>query len=166
MQKLFKWITGAVLLALLTACGAAQDTQTIQVKDAWVRAMSVQMGVEPATPQGEADHAAEMNMSFSSAAYMRISNRGKKADRLLRASTPVAETVGLHETTLNGDVMSMQPVNYIEIPANGQVELKPGGLHLMLAGLKQDLNPGDRVPLQLVFENAGTIKIEAEVRAP
>lgn len=166
MRKNIQWMAGAVFLALLTACAAAQDTQTIQVKDAWVRAISMQMGVEQATPQDESSHAAKMEMSVTSAAYLRIANRGKTAERLLRVTTPAAETVELHETTLTGEVMSMQPLNFIEIPANGQVELKPGGMHLMLAGLKQDLKPGDRVALQLVFENAGTIKIDAEVRAP
>lgn len=154
------------MAAILAACAAAADAQTIQIKDAWVRAAAAGAQSEMETPPGEPSHDGEMSMGFTSAAYLQIINRGKVADRLLRVSSPVAETAGLHETTMTGDVMSMQPVNYVEAPANGKVELKPGGLHIMLIGLKQDLKPGERVPLELVFEKAGVITVEAEVRAP
>ena len=73
----------------------------------------------------------------------------------------------IHETTMDGDVMHMQQVSGgIEIPANGQVELKPGGLHVMLIGLTRDLNPGETFPVTLQFENAGAVTVEAEVRQP
>jgi len=166
MRLLFRWAGGLVLAAILAACAAAADAQTIQIKDAWVRAAAAGAQSEMETPPGEPSHDGEMSMGFTSAAYLQIINRGKVADRLLRVSSPVAETAGLHETTMTGDVMSMQPVNYVEAPANGKVELKPGGLHIMLIGLKQDLKPGERVPLELVFEKAGVITVEAEVRAP
>ena len=166
MRLLFRLAGCLVLAGILTACAAAADAQTIQVKDAWVRAATTQAQSKMETPPGEPSHGGEMNMGFTSAAYLQLVNRGKVADRLLRVSSPAAETAGLHETTMTGDVMSMQPVNYVEVPANGKVELKPGGLHIMLIGLKQDLKPGERVPLELVFEKAGVITVEAEVRAP
>jgi hypothetical protein len=67
---------------------------------------------------------------------------------------------------MKDNVMSMSPVEAIEVPANGQVELKPGGYHVMLVGLKQDLKVGDIVKLTLVFEKAGRIDVEAEVKNP
>jgi copper(I)-binding protein len=54
----------------------------------------------------------------------------------------------------------------IDIPANGQVELKPGGFHVMLIGLTRDLNVGDSVQLTLTFEKAGQIPVTAQVRQP
>jgi len=60
----------------------------------------------------------------------------------------------------------MHPVDSIEVPANGQVDLKPGGLHIMLIGLTGDLVAGEKIPLTLEFENAGKIQVEAEIRAP
>jgi len=166
MRMLFRLIGRFVLVGTLTACAAAAGSQTIQVKDAWVRSATITAQTGSETSPDEPGHAGEMNMGFTSAAYLQLINRGKRADRLLRVSTPVAERAELHETSMTGDVMSMQPVNYVEAPANGKVELKPGGLHIMLVGLKRDLKPGERVTLQLVFEGAGTIAVEAEVRAP
>jgi copper(I)-binding protein len=60
----------------------------------------------------------------------------------------------------------MRPIDYVEVPANGEAELKPGGMHIMLIGLKRDLKAGEKIPLVLVFENAGEIDVQAEVRAP
>jgi hypothetical protein len=62
--------------------------------------------------------------------------------------------------------MSMHPVESVDVPANGQAELEPGGLHIMLIGLTGDLEAGEKLPLTLEFENAGKVQVEAEIRAP
>ena len=54
----------------------------------------------------------------------------------------------------------------IEVPAGGQVELKPGGYHVMLIGLMRDLSDGEKFPLTLQFEKGGEVTVEAEVRQP
>lgn len=103
----------------------------------------------------------------NSAAYMVIKNNAGQADALIGAATDVAAAAELHEMVMEGDVMKMRPVagQRIEIPARGQVELKPGGLHVMLIGLKQKLDPGATVDLTLRFEKAGEVRVKAEVRA-
>ncbi len=101
-----------------------------------------------------------------SAVYMLIQNTGDRPDRLLHAHCDVAETVELHETKMEGGVMKMQPVEGIDVPAHGTVELKPGGLHVMLIGLKRDLNPGDTIEVELHFEEAGHIPMKATVLQP
>jgi len=64
----------------------------------------------------------------------------------------VVENVEIHQSIMEGDVMRMQPVEGgIEIPAKGQVELKPGGYHIMLINLKRELKPGDRITVVLEF---------------
>jgi hypothetical protein len=95
-----------------------------------------------------------------------LQNNGSTADRLVGAESDVAEAVELHISEMKGEVMTMRPIEYVEVPANGQAELKPGGMHIMLIGLKRDLKAGEKVALTLVFENGGRIDVEAEVRAP
>lgn len=98
--------------------------------------------------------------------YLSLHNAGKTSDRLLGASSPAAERVELHRMAMEGDVMRMRPVESIELPPGGRVELKPGGLHLMLMGLKQPLQAGQAVPLTLRFEKAGEVPVRLQVQAP
>ena len=107
----------------------------------------------------------QMNGS-NGAAYFTIVNKDSTADRLISAESDVANAVEIHETTMKDNVMSMSPVEAIEVPPNGQVELKPGGYHIMMVGLKQDLNVGDSVTLTLVFEKAGRITVDVAVKNP
>jgi hypothetical protein len=100
----------------------------------------------------------------TSAAYMTIVNNGSVADAVIGASTDVADVVEFHTVEMDGDIMRMRPVSQIDVPANGSVELRPGGLHIMLIGLKQDLNDGDMVNLTLTLQNAGEIQLEVLVR--
>jgi len=105
-------------------------------------------------------------MADTGAVYMVIQNTGGEADRLIAAETDVCEVVELHESVMDGDVMHMRPVagGGIEIPAGGSAELKPGGYHVMLIRLKSPLEAGASVPLTLVFEKSGKIKVDAEMR--
>jgi hypothetical protein len=65
----------------------------------------------------------------------------------------------------SGDMMGMEPVARLEIPAGGTVQLAPGGYHIMLIGLTKDLNVGDTVQVTLKFEKAGDVTVTAQVRA-
>jgi protein SCO1/2 len=97
--------------------------------------------------------------------YLTMTNSGTQADALVSVQSPVASSVEIHQTTMQGDVMKMSPVSRIDV-ANGQkVELKPGGYHIMLVGLNKNLAQGDRVPLTLKFERTGDVKLEATVIA-
>ena len=98
--------------------------------------------------------------------FMTLTNGGTAADRLVAVSTAVSASVELHTMRMEGDVMRMRQVEAIELPAGGSVELKPGGLHLMLMGLKQPLKPGDTFPLTLRFEKAGEVVVTVNVEAP
>jgi hypothetical protein len=89
--------------------------------------------------------------------------------KLVSASSPVAGVVEVHEMAMDGNVMKMRAVPSLELPAGKTVELKPGGYHVMLMDLKQELKAGDSVPLTLVIEGAGgkreTVELKALVRA-
>lgn len=97
--------------------------------------------------------------------WLAIRNAGSAPDRLLSARSPVAERVELHTMRMEGDVMRMRQLDAIELPAGQTVELKPGGLHLMLMGLKAPLKAGERVPVTLRFEKAGELAVELDVAA-
>lgn len=63
-------------------------------------------------------------------------------------------------------MMMMEPQEAVEIPAGENVQFQPGGLHVMLVGLKNDLKVGDTLKVTLKFETAGEITVEAEVKEP
>jgi periplasmic copper chaperone A len=94
--------------------------------------------------------------------YLKITGGGA-ADRLLSASAPVAKNVELHTMEMDGNVMRMRPVDAVAVPAGQTVELKPGGLHIMLMGLAQPLKSGSSFPLTLRFEKAGNVTVQVKV---
>lgn len=97
-------------------------------------------------------------------AFMTLKNDGHGADRLLKAASPVAESVELHTHVKDGDVMRMRAVEAIPVAAHGSTALAPGGYHIMLIGLKQPLKAGERFALTLTFEKAGAVTLEVPVQ--
>lgn len=95
--------------------------------------------------------------------FMTLRNAGAEPDRLVKAAAPVAAAVELHTHLREGDAMRMRPVEAIPVPARGSTTLEPGGLHVMLIGLAKPLKEGERFPLTLTFERAGSITIEVPV---
>lgn len=98
------------------------------------------------------------------AAYVVVENPGATELRIVSASADVAGTVEMHEMVRNGDMMKMSPVKSITVPAKGKVELKPGGLHLMLFSLKKPLKDGDSVEVALTTDAGATVKTKAAVK--
>lgn len=90
---------------------------------------------------------------------------GKEADRIVSASSPAAAVVELHTHIMEGGVAKMRAIPVIEVPAHGKVELKPGGLHIMLINLKAPLKVGGTVPIKLRFEKAGEVDVNVAVTA-
>ncbi len=99
----------------------------------------------------------------NSAAFMTLHNNGP-AVAVVAAESPVAEIVELHTHVHDNGVMRMRKIDKIELPAGGEVTLQPGGLHVMLLGLKQDLNEGERISVTLKFSDGSSKTIEAPVR--
>jgi copper(I)-binding protein len=96
--------------------------------------------------------------------YLKIVNTGTEPDRLVGGTVPVAGRLEVHEMSTADGVMRMRPVDKLEIPAGGSVELKPGGYHAMFLDLKEPLKEGDRIKGTLLFEKAGPVTIEYVVR--
>jgi periplasmic copper chaperone A len=97
--------------------------------------------------------------------YVPLLNKGTAADHLLSASTPIAENVAIHESYQDNGIAKMRALPTLELAPNTPVAMRPGGKHLMLLGLKKQLNQGDKFPLILRFAKAGTIEVEAMIAA-
>jgi copper(I)-binding protein len=137
-------ILAAIALTFQSLAAAKERIGEIRIVAAWARA----------TPGPTA------------AAYLELQNGGGEADRLVGASTPLAERIEFHEHGNSGGVMSMAAVPDIALPPGETVRLAPGGTHLMLFRIARPLKPGDRFPLTLTFERAGSITIEVATAGP
>ena len=152
-----------LLSGVLVACGAPTGP-TIEAEDVWARpAMTMKDSGESA---GEGMGMGQP-MPGTGAVFMLLVNEGGEPDRLVSGETDVAEVVEIHETVMEGEVMKMQMLpDGLEVPAKGEVLLKPGGYHVMLIGIKRDLQVGDTFRLDLQFEKSGTLAVNPEVREP
>jgi copper(I)-binding protein len=98
------------------------------------------------------------------AVYFSVSNRGAKEDKLLAVDSTVAGSVEIHETQMLKGVMQMRPVASVSCPPGATVKVEPGGLHVMLLGLKKPLIEGTRMDLTLRFRDAGVLTIQVPVQ--
>jgi|SRR5579859_7393002 len=96
--------------------------------------------------------------------YMIVINHAAVDDHLTGLSSPVADKVEMHRTVTKNGVSSMDTVADVPIKAGGNATFEPGGLHIMLTGLKQPLKVGDSFPLLLRFANVGTITVTIPVQ--
>lgn len=96
-------------------------------------------------------------------AYLKAENSGSEADKILSATSNISSRVELHEHTMTDGVMKMGQVPYIEVPAGGSVELKPGGFHIMLFETDGKYGPGDEIKIELTLEKAGKIELTVPV---
>jgi copper(I)-binding protein len=98
------------------------------------------------------------------AGYIKLSNTGSTPDRLVGGTSEAAGRVEIHEMTMTDGVMQMRPLkDGIELKPGQTVELKSGSFHLMMVGLKQQLQQGQRIKGTLIFEKAGPVDIEYQV---
>jgi hypothetical protein len=132
-----------LICAAVVAAPLSAQAQ-LAVKDAWVRA---------SVPQQD-----------TTGAFMTL--RSAEAVRVVGVRSPVAGMSELHETRIEQGVAKMLPVTAIEIPAGGSAELKPGGYHVMLMGLKQQVKEGESVPLTVLYEGKDGKRHSLEVKAP
>ena len=100
----------------------------------------------------------------NAAVFMTIT--AHSADRLLGASTSVADETALMTMSMDGGAMAMSYVDDIDLPAGKEVSLDPSGLHVWLEGLRAPLKAGQTFTLELRFETAGAREVEVEVVGP
>ena len=100
--------------------------------------------------------------------FASLENRGEQADRLIRASSPVAARIELHFGKIGADgVMRMREVDALPLPPKAIIKLRPGqGDHLMLIDLKRPLVEGETFPMTLEFERGGKVEVKVSVQVP
>jgi periplasmic copper chaperone A len=153
-----RWRWGVVVSDCLIACLIASI--------GCHRAPRGAIGVGPKLEVKQAWGRCTRGAAKTGSAYFTVVNEGDEPDRLTAASSPVAKTVELHETRMDGDVMRMRPVSGMEVPAGGSLELKRGGRHVMLIGVADDQPSGPTFPLTLTFEKSGRRTVDVELREP
>ena len=116
----------------------------VTVKDPWVRAT--------------------VSAQKATGAFMQITSA--QDARLVEARSPVAGVVEVHEMVMEKDVMKMRAVKGLDLPAGKTVELKPGGYHVMLMDLKEQMKEGATVPVTLVIEGKDKKRSTVEIKAP
>jgi len=99
-------------------------------------------------------------------AYLKIHNGSGKSDRLLKLRTPIASSVQVHRTEVVEGVARMREVAVLHVAPGERVEFAPGGMHLMLMGLKKPLVEGQKFDLEFLFEVAGPRKVKVAVKKP
>ena len=136
----------AVITALGLAALSLSAMADVAVKDAWVR------GTTPAQK--------------ATGAFMELTSSDAAA--LLSAASPAAGVVEIHTMKMEDGVMKMRQIPKLDLPAGKGIKLQPGGNHVMLMDLKQQLKKGDVVPITLKIEGKDkqvqTLEIKAEVR--
>ena len=130
------------LLLSLLGMSLHVSAQTV-VDDAWVRA----------TVAGQPSTGAFMHITSST------------DSKLVEVRSAAAKTVQIHESKMQNDVMSMQPVTSVALPAGKSVAIEPEGYHVMLIDLVNQVKAGDQVPLTLIVEDSNGVKEQIEVKA-
>ena len=100
----------------------------------------------------------------NSAAFMVLKNTSEQDRSLVTARSNVSKVVELHTHKKEGGMMRMRQVDKIVIKAGSKTVLKPGGLHVMFIGLKQELKTGNKVDLELEFDNGEKIKLSVPIK--
>lgn len=134
-------LCSALLALTVTSAALAQG---VEVKDAWARA----------TVQGQ----------MATGAFMKLTS--KDGARLVSVSSPVAGVTEVHEMKMDNNIMKMNAVPSLDLPAGKAIELKPGGYHVMLMDLKMPLKKDTTIPLTLVFRDSKGVETKTEVKVP
>ena len=135
-----KQILACVLILVSLLSGCSPPAEGVEVREAWAR------------PAAQGDNGA---------VYFVI--RSSEEDELVGASSDVAEAVEIHESAMSGDVMEMHHSPSVPLGAGEQVTFEPGGLHIMLVRLKQELKVGDDLEVTLHFKNREDLKLRVQV---
>lgn len=132
-----------LVVGFAAAAPAGGQAALLSVEDAWVRVIP-----------GAA----------LAAAYMTLRNHGAVTIVVVGARSPLAGRAMIHESKTVDGQSQMRPIERLAIPAGGAVQLKPGGLHVMLQMLGRAPLPGDEVPITLELEGGGSLALSARVR--
>lgn len=133
----------AFLFALFVFVALPAHAAGVTVRDAWIR---------------------YINAGVPAAGYFTLVNDTDRPVRLTGVTSPVFKEAMLHKTMMGSGMARMESVPSIEVPAHGELEVAPGGYHVMLIGPLRKLSPGDRVPIILEFAGGDTVTAQFTAR--
>jgi copper(I)-binding protein len=144
MRKLrfILWLFATAIIVLLSGC---QVGESIQISDVWSR---------PSLAGG------------NGAVFFTVNNPTGEDDTLLSASSDIAGAVEIHRSSMVDGVMKMEKQDEVLLPAGSETIFQPGGLHVMLIGLNQDLEVGDTFTVTLMMEKEGEVTLDVVVKEP
>lgn len=102
----------------------------------------------------------------NTAAYMELVNTASEEVRLIGAESDLVERIEIHDHQMQNGMMKMVQQNEVVIPANSAVTFRPGGLHLMMFGLKKPIEADQKVTIRLMFADDSDMEINAVVAEP
>lgn len=137
-KSLKRWLLTA--LAALALQPAFAGSAEIQITRAWSRA--------------------SVGSGGNGVVYLTIENTGTQIERVVSVATPIAKHASLHKTVEEDGMVRMLPVPNLEIAPTSWIVFEPGGLHVMLMGLRAPIEAGSRFPLTVRFEKVGPIETE------
>jgi len=106
---------------------------------------------------------ATMSGVSTAAIYLPLLNTGKEPDKLLGATSALADKIDIRDEKKENGIASMPKLDALTLEPGKPVALRPGGMHLMVFGLKKQLKVGEMFPLTLQFEKAGNANVEAKI---
>jgi copper(I)-binding protein len=139
-----------IISAALLAMGSVASSHEYKAGD-----LTIQHPWSRATPPG----------AKVGGGYLTVTNNGSSADRLVGGSAEISTRFEIHDMAVENGIMKMRPAGPIEIAPGATLSLAPGGKHIMMVGLTQTPKEGDTIAGTLVFEKAGTVKVEFKVEA-
>ncbi|WP_055135041.1 copper chaperone PCu(A)C [Pseudomonas corrugata] len=145
LQNMFAKSLAPALLLLSTFLVASSANAETKVQDAWVRA------TVPGQP--------------STGAFLKITSDSDS--KLVEVQSDVAKLVQIHRSTMEGEIMKMEPVGFVSLPAGKTVSFDPDSYHVMLIDLVRQVKVGDNVHLVMVVETGGkkeSIQVDAKAR--
>lgn len=141
-RALLPGILGLVVCSLATTAAAEASLFAV---DAYIRAL----------PPGQT----------VTAAFMRVHNLSERERHLVEVRAPFAERAEIHEHSHHQGMMRMRRVMDVRLPAQTELAFKPGGYHIMVLGVRGKLDPGQKLPLELVFADGESLSVMATVRS-
>ncbi len=130
-------------LILLSVLFLFQSGNNITVKNTWMR------------PAPE---------SFNTAVYCTIVNSGNKPDTLYKVTSDISDDIQIHETYKKDDMMGMREVKNLVVAPHDSLVFKPGGYHIMVMNLKENVVINNSEKLTFDFSTAGEIEVEAKAK--
>ncbi|MBP6985174.1 MAG: copper chaperone PCu(A)C [Alphaproteobacteria bacterium] len=135
-------INAMILSAVMFMAGHGYSLAAVTVSEAWARAGKP-----------------------NSAGFMKLANTSSTDVRIVAAQTASAQKTELHDHLQEGDVFRMRKVDQLVIPAGGEIELMPGGKHVMFFDMAADMQEGKVMELDLVLDSGEKIHCQLPIKS-